>query len=226
MCAAAAAAARGEGRRAHHIAHGPRRVLVCEALQRRGAHEVAQRAGCALRLHAALTRRSVGGSRRSPQQQPLLLWTSAHSGFSSLSQAAELAGAPGRHDNVGGPDEVRIARRPDPAHASPRPPMSPRRRLIRASAACSCICQNAPNRPGIQEVMDSLERHTVCTGTQCFESEADAFALTAPNSSSGASNATAFWMFLMCAPRHALSSPTHFRRAPPFRPRPRVPPGS
>ena len=72
--------------------------------------------------------------------------------------------------------------------------------------------------------MDSLERHTVCTGTQCFEGEADAFALTAPNSSSGASNATAFWMFLMCAPRLVLANPLPARPA--FRPRPRVPPGS
>ena len=60
----------------------------------------------------------------------------------------------------------------------------------------NCICQNAPQRPGIQEVLDSLEGHTVCTGTQCFETEADAFALTAaPNASS--TNATQFFMFMM-----------------------------
>ena len=43
----------------------------------------------------------------------------------------------------------------------------------------SCVCQNAPQRPGINDVLDSLQRNTVCTGTQCFETEADAFGLTA-----------------------------------------------
>ena len=61
----------------------------------------------------------------------------------------------------------------------------------------NCICSNAPNRPGIQEVLDSLEGHTVCTGTQCFETEADAFALTAAPSNAAASNATQFFMFMM-----------------------------
>merc|ERR1712113_120760 len=60
----------------------------------------------------------------------------------------------------------------------------------------NCICQNAPQRPGMQEVLDSLERHTVCTGTQCFEDEADAFGITAaPNGT--ASNQTTFFMFMM-----------------------------
>jgi len=43
----------------------------------------------------------------------------------------------------------------------------------------SCVCQNGPQRPGIQEILDSLQRNTVCTGAQCFETEADAFGLTA-----------------------------------------------
>ena len=43
----------------------------------------------------------------------------------------------------------------------------------------NCVCQNGPQRPGIQEVLDTLQRNTVCTGTQCFETEADAFGLTA-----------------------------------------------
>ena len=30
----------------------------------------------------------------------------------------------------------------------------------------------------MQEVLNTLERHTVCTGTQCFESEEDAFGIT------------------------------------------------
>eukprot|EP00900_Chrysochromulina_parva_P005150 jgi/Chrpa1/14636/Chrysochromulina_OHIO_Genome00018476-RA len=37
----------------------------------------------------------------------------------------------------------------------------------------------AASRPGINDVLDSLQRNTVCTGTQCFETEADAFGLTA-----------------------------------------------
>merc|ERR1712039_197607 len=60
----------------------------------------------------------------------------------------------------------------------------------------NCICQNAPQRPGMQEVLDSLERHTVCTGTQCFEDEADAFGVTAaPNGAP--SQQTMFMMFMM-----------------------------
>ena len=62
--------------------------------------------------------------------------------------------------------------------------------------AVNCICQNAPNRPGMQEVLDSLERHTVCTGTACFEGEADAFGLTvAP--SNAPSQQSMFMMFMM-----------------------------
>ena len=41
----------------------------------------------------------------------------------------------------------------------------------------NCVCQNAPQRPGVQEILDTLQRSTVCTGTQCFETEADAFGL-------------------------------------------------
>jgi hypothetical protein len=50
----------------------------------------------------------------------------------------------------------------------------------------------------MQEVLNTLERHTVCTGTQCFESEEDAFGITTtPNGSP--SNSTNFFMFMMCA---------------------------
>jgi len=60
----------------------------------------------------------------------------------------------------------------------------------------NCICQNAPQRPGMQEVLDSLERHTVCTGTQCFENEADAFGVTGP-ANTAPSQQTMFYMFMM-----------------------------
>ena len=54
----------------------------------------------------------------------------------------------------------------------------------------------------MQEVLNTLERHTVCTGTQCFESEEDAFGITTtPNGSP--TNNTTFFMFMMCAPHHA-----------------------
>lgn len=50
----------------------------------------------------------------------------------------------------------------------------------------------------MQEVLNSLERHTVCTGTQCFEGEEDAFGITTtPNGAP--SNNTTFFMFMMCA---------------------------
>ena len=62
--------------------------------------------------------------------------------------------------------------------------------------AVNCICQNGPQRPGMQEVLNSLERHTVCTGTQCFEGEEDAFGITTtPNGAP--SNNTTFFMFMM-----------------------------
>jgi len=59
----------------------------------------------------------------------------------------------------------------------------------------NCVCQNGPQRPGVQEILDTIQRSTVCTGTQCFETEADAFGLTAaPNAGQG--TPTAFWMMI------------------------------
>ena len=66
----------------------------------------------------------------------------------------------------------------------------------------NCICQNGPQRPGMQEVLNSLESHTVCTGTQCFEGEEDAFGLTAAPNGQPANNAN-FFMFMMCAASQA-----------------------
>jgi len=39
----------------------------------------------------------------------------------------------------------------------------------------NCVCQNAPSSLGLQDVLRALERHTLCTGTRCFEDEADLF---------------------------------------------------
>ena len=60
----------------------------------------------------------------------------------------------------------------------------------------NCICQNGPQRPGIQEVLDSLQRNTVCTGTQCFEGEADAFGLTTTGGNSTGDNSSMFFMMM------------------------------
>ena len=39
----------------------------------------------------------------------------------------------------------------------------------------NCVCMNGggAQRPGVQEVIDTLQRSSVCTGTQCFETEAE-----------------------------------------------------
>ncbi len=59
----------------------------------------------------------------------------------------------------------------------------------------NCVCQNTPTRPGAQEILDSLQQHTVCTDTACFETEADAFGLTAAPSNTVAPN-TLFFMLM------------------------------
>ena len=60
----------------------------------------------------------------------------------------------------------------------------------------NCVCQNGPPRPGVQEILDSLQRNTVCTGTQCFETDADAFGLTeAPTATQPSA---IFFMMMMC----------------------------
>jgi hypothetical protein len=66
----------------------------------------------------------------------------------------------------------------------------------------NCVCQNGAQRPGVQEVIDTLQRSTVCTGTQCFETQADAFGLTAAPQGPQA-DSTAFWMMMtyaLCPP--------------------------
>ncbi|KAL3893471.1 MAG: hypothetical protein SGPRY_014209, partial [Prymnesium sp.] len=60
----------------------------------------------------------------------------------------------------------------------------------------NCICQSGPQRPGIQEMLDSLQRHTVCTGTQCFEGEADAFGITTTGGTVAANNNNMFFMMM------------------------------
>ena len=85
------------------------------------------------------------------------------------------------------------------------------RRPLGVRAAVNCICQNGPQRPGMQEVLNSLESHTVCTGTQCFEGEEDAFGLTAAPNGQPANNAN-FFMFMMCAASQA-SPPQGSREA-------------
>ena len=59
----------------------------------------------------------------------------------------------------------------------------------------NCVCQNGAQRPGVQEVIDTLQRSTVCTGMQCFETQADAFGLTAAPQETQA-DSTSFWMMM------------------------------
>merc|ERR1711865_456835 len=74
--------------------------------------------------------------------------------------------------------------------------LTPRTAMTMWEDLMNCICQNGPQRPGMQEVLNTLERHTVCTGTQCFESEEDAFGITTtPNGSP--TNNTTFFMFMV-----------------------------
>ena len=60
----------------------------------------------------------------------------------------------------------------------------------------NCICQNGPQRPGMQELLSTLESHTVCTGTQCFEGESEAFGLTTTGNQAPTDN-TMFFMMMM-----------------------------
>ena len=76
----------------------------------------------------------------------------------------------------------------------------------------NCICQNAPQRPGVTEVLDSLQQHTVCTDTACYEGEEAAFGVTA-GQSAAPSNQNMFFMFMTCAPPppSPQASPPHVR---------------
>ena len=41
-----------------------------------------------------------------------------------------------------------------------------------------CIC-NSIGSPTVSDIMDMIQRNTVCTGTQCFETQQDAFGIVA-----------------------------------------------
>ena len=76
----------------------------------------------------------------------------------------------------------------------------------------NCICQNAPQRPGVTEVLDSLEQHTVCTDTACYEGEEAAFGVTAGRSAAP-SKQNMFFMFMTCAPPLPPKPPAAHTRA-------------
>lgn len=59
----------------------------------------------------------------------------------------------------------------------------------------NCICNNAASGPGWQDVLRALERHTICTGTRCFEEEADLFG-TPQNGQAEGGNTGMFFAFL------------------------------
>ena len=69
----------------------------------------------------------------------------------------------------------------------------------------NCVCQNGPQRPGVQEVIDTLQRGSVCTGTQCFETQADAFGLQAPPQQDDSST---MFMMLMAYARATTRPPS------------------
>ena len=83
----------------------------------------------------------------------------------------------------------------------------------------NCICQNGPQRPGMQELLSTLESHTVCTGTQCFEGESEAFGLTTTGNQAPTDN-TMFFMMMMCADARAARRPRARRRERRLRPTP------
>ena len=93
----------------------------------------------------------------------------------------------------------------------------------------NCVCQNGPQRPGVQEVIDTLQRSTVCTGTQCFETEADAFGLQTP---AAANDDSMFFMMMMYAAgkragtRETLGGAWALARASKKMPPSRSPPGT
>ena len=70
----------------------------------------------------------------------------------------------------------------------------------------NCVCQNGPQRPGIQEVLDTIQGQTVCVGTQCFETEADAFGLQAPPQ---ANNDNSMFFFMMMCAANRKKPPPH-----------------
>ena len=82
----------------------------------------------------------------------------------------------------------------------------------------NCICQNAPQRPGVTEVLDSLQQHTVCTDTACYEGEEAAFGVTA-GQSAAPSNQNMFFLFMTCAPPPSPKPPAAatYARAVPLR---------
>ena len=43
----------------------------------------------------------------------------------------------------------------------------------------NCVCQTSQH-PSVQNVLDAIRRTTVCTDAGCFETEADAFGIVAP----------------------------------------------
>ena len=74
---------------------------------------------------------------------------------------------------------------------------------------CECISSNAPNTAAI---LEQLETHQICTSTQCFENDTDAFGVHLPPGGISLSMHFGFMMWLMCvamylsqyAPRHGI----------------------
>ena len=46
---------------------------------------------------------------------------------------------------------------------------------------CECLSKNYGNHPSVSEIIEVLNRHTVCTETQCFESLQDMIPMQMPS---------------------------------------------
>ena len=65
---------------------------------------------------------------------------------------------------------------------------------------CECLMKKYGFHPSIEEVLQSIQDNTVCTATQCFDSEESAFGLMQTNQYSTNSNisyALFAFMFIM-----------------------------
>mmetsp|Transcript_23132 Transcript_23132/g.68164 ORF Transcript_23132/g.68164 Transcript_23132/m.68164 type:complete len:106 (+) Transcript_23132:114-431(+) len=76
----------------------------------------------------------------------------------------------------------------------------------------NCICQTGSTGLGLQDVLSALERHTLCTGTRCFEDEADLFG-TAREGAAANPNAGAFVAVMMML--MAAAAALHYNRPTP-----------
>ena len=59
-----------------------------------------------------------------------------------------------------------------------------------------CECINAVRSPSIQDVLRQIMNANVCTGTQCFETQEDAFGITTTTPTATAESNTLFYALI------------------------------